>query len=154
MRAKGLREPGVRTTAALLGMIVALAGGTARAQQPRQQPTPKVVVTEYDMKKAAVPPALSASELNGKQLFVQRCALCHDLLGQPATGTVGPWVDRETVKRSEDAVRQKITMGSRTMPGWRYTLTPAQIEDVIAYMKTVSPDQRPKPPGSVVVPID
>src|SRR5687768_13362962 len=72
----------------------------AAAQQPAAPSPPKVVVTRYDMAKAAAPPALTAVELSGKKLFVQRCALCHDLLGQPATTTVGPWLDVETVKRS------------------------------------------------------
>ena len=96
--------------------------------------------------KTATPPPLSDVELTGKKLFVQRCALCHDLLGQPATTTVGPWIDGEVVKaRGEDAVRQKILNGSPRMPGWRYTLKPQQIDSVIAYLKTVTPDQRPKP---------
>jgi mono/diheme cytochrome c family protein len=146
------RQAGARRLAVLLmaGMVAAPAVSAAQSQPP----APKVVVTEYDMKKAAAAPSLSEVELAGKQLFVQRCALCHDLLGQPATGTVGPWVDAETIKRSEEAARQKINMGSRTMPGWRYTLTPPQVDQIIAYLKTVTPDQKPKVPGSVVVPID
>jgi mono/diheme cytochrome c family protein len=126
---------------------------TASAQQPAQ-PTPKVVVTDYDMAKAAAPLPLSPAELAGKKLFVQRCALCHDLLGQPATTTVAPWIDVETVKRSEEAVRQKIMNGSRRMPAWKYTLAPEQIDSVVAYLKTVTPDQKPKPGGPVTGPIE
>jgi mono/diheme cytochrome c family protein len=123
--------------------------GTAWAQQT-PPPAPKVVVTEYDMRKAATPPALSEVELSGKKLFVQRCALCHDVLGQPATTTVGPWIDGELVKaRGEEAVRQKIMTSSRLMPGWRYTLEPRQIDSIIAFLKTVTPDQKPKPGGPV-----
>ena len=128
-------------------------GAAASAQQPAQ-PTPKVVVTDYDMAKAAAPTPLSPVELTGKKLFVQRCALCHDLLGQPATTTVAPWIDVETVKRSEEAVRQKIMNGSRRMPAWKYTLAPAQIDSVVAYLKTVTPDQKPKPGGAVTGPIE
>jgi mono/diheme cytochrome c family protein len=114
-----------------------------------------MVVTDYDMRKAATPPALSEVELLGKKLFVQRCALCHDLRGQPATTTVGPWIDREVVKaRGDAAVRQKITQGSPRMPAWQYTLEPPQVDAVIAYLKTVSPDLRYKPGGAVAVPID
>jgi len=131
--------------------IVAVAGLAAQLQQP----PPKVTVTDYDLQKAVSEPSLAEAELGGKKLFVQRCALCHDLLGQPATSTVGPWVDGETIKaRGEAAVRQQIMNGSRRMPGWRHTLDSSQIDQVIAYLKTVTPDQKPKPPGSVVVPID
>ena len=55
------------------GAAIALAV-TASAQQPAQ-PTPKVVVTDYDMARAAAPLPLSPAELAGKKLFVQRCAL-------------------------------------------------------------------------------
>ena len=34
-------------------------------------------------------------------------------------------------------------MGSARMPGWQYTLEPAEIDQVIAFLKTVTPDQRP-----------
>ena len=34
-------------------------------------------------------------------------------------------------------------MGSARMPGWQYTLEPGQVAQVIAYLKTVTPDQRP-----------
>ena len=141
--------PGILAACAF-GCLAAAAG----AQQPAAPSPPKVVVTQYDMTKVAAPPALSPVELSGKKLFVQRCALCHDLLGQPATTTVGPWLDVETVKRSEDAVRQKIMDGSRRMPAWKYTLAPPQVESIVAYLKTVTPDQKPKPGGPVTGPIE
>jgi mono/diheme cytochrome c family protein len=143
--------PGALVAAMTIGAGALTA--VAWAQQ-HQVPAPKLVVTEYDLRKAAAPPPLGHDELEGKKLFVQRCALCHDLLGQPTTVTPGPWVDAATVKRSETAVREKILNGSQRMPGWRYTLTPAQVDQLIAYMKTVTPDQRPKPPNQVAVPID
>ena len=137
----------------MAGLAVTLAV-TASAQQTAPQPTPKIVVTDYDMAKAAAPLPLSPVELAGKKLFVQRCSLCHDLLGQPATTTVGPWLDVETVKRSEEAVRQKIMNGSRRMPAWKYTLAPPHIDSIVAYLKTVTPDQKPKPGGPVTGPIE
>jgi mono/diheme cytochrome c family protein len=138
----------------LAACALAALASAGRAQQSAP-PAPKVVVIDYDMRKAATPPSLSDVELTGKKLFVQRCALCHDLLGQPATTTVGPWIDGEIVKaRGEDAVRQKIVDGSQRMPGWRHTLDAKQIDSVIAYLKTVTPDQRPKPGGTVKGPIE
>ena len=128
---------------------------SAWAQQPVPQPSPKTVVTNYDMRKAAMPSSLSPAELTGKKLFVQRCALCHDLLGQPATTTVAPWIDVEMVKgRGEDAVRQKIANGSRRMPSFRYTFESPQIESIIAYLRTVTPDMKPKPAGVAAGPIE
>ena len=141
---------------AVLSLTLAACAGALVTPAAGQEviPPPKMVVTDYDMRRAAAPPALSDVELTGKKLFVQRCALCHDLLGQPATTTVAPWIDVETVKRSEEAVRQKIMNGSRRMPAWKYTLAPEQIDSVVAYLKTVTPDQKPKPGGPVTGPIE
>jgi mono/diheme cytochrome c family protein len=137
----------------MLMTVGSLAGTGVAFQNPPAPPT--VAVVDYDMRKAATPPSLSEDELRGKKLFVQRCALCHDLLGQPASTTVGPWVDAETVKsRGEARVRDQITKGSRRMPGWQYTFDAPQINQLIAYLKTVTPDQKPKPRGSVTIPID
>lgn len=111
--------------------------------------TPTVVKTEYDMRQVVSPPSLSEAEVNGRKLFVQRCALCHDPLGQPSfPRTVGPWVDGESIKAlGEDAVREIIMTGSPRMPGWRYTLESAQIGQIIAYLKTVTPDEKPRAPA-------
>jgi mono/diheme cytochrome c family protein len=144
--------------ARLLGALTVCAGlpfFASFAHAAQGQPTSKVAVTDYDMQKAASPTSLSESELRGKKLFVQRCSLCHDLLGQPAATTVGPWVDGEVVKaRGEAAVREKIRTGSRRMPGFQYTFEGADIDRIISYLKTVTPDQKPKPPRQFEVPID
>ena len=123
-------------------------GTVPAAQNPLRETrvsTPTVVRTEYDMREVAAAPSLSADEVRGRQLFVQRCALCHDPLGQPSyPNTPGPWVDAETVRSlGEESVRDQIMLGSARMPGWQYTLEPAQVNQVIAYLKTVTPDQRP-----------
>lgn len=145
-----------RRIAVLMVTVGAAAFAATSSARQRQQPrAPQIVVTDYDMRKAAESLSGSTAGLAGKKIFIQRCALCHDLLGQPAVTTVGPWVDAETVKaRGESAVRQTINNGSRRMPGWRYTLTPPQVDQVIAYLNTVTPDQKPKPPGQVVMPTD
>lgn len=141
-------------TAGLAACAAALFAAVAQAQQPPAPAPPKVTTIDYDLAKAAVPPSLSASELIGKKLFVQRCSLCHDLLGQPATTTVAPWIDQETVKRSEQAVRTKIMNGSRRMPAWKYTFDAQQIDSIVAYLKTVTPDMKPKPGGPITGPIE
>ncbi len=141
-------------TLVMAGFLITLVPAQASAGQG-QPPLPAVTVTNYDMKQAATPPSLSASELTGKKLFVQRCALCHDLLGQPSATTVGPWVDVEMVKaRGEAAIREKIRVGSRRMPGFQYTFGAAEIDHIVAYLKTVTPDQKPKPPRQFAIPID
>lgn len=145
------RSPRARALVAAVSLVAV--AGSAAAQVV--DPPPRVTTTTYDMSRVAVPPSLTPVEFEGKKLFVQRCALCHDVLGQPASTTVGPWVDATTVKaRGEAAVKQKILQGSRRMPGWKHTLDERQVDAVIAYMKTVTPDQKPKAGGPVTGPIE
>jgi len=132
----------------LLSLALLVPSLYVQAQNPlreTQVSTPEIVRTEYDMLEVASPPSLSADEVRGRQLFMQRCALCHDPLGQPSyPNAPGPWVDAETVRSlSEASVRDTIMLGSARMPGWQYTLELAQVDQVIAYLKTVTPDQRP-----------
>ncbi len=130
-----------------IGFVLLVADRAESQQATVTQPT--VVKTDYDMRQVAVPLSLSEAEVKGRKLFVQRCALCHDPLGQPSfPRTVGPWVDGESIKAlGEDAVREIIMTGSPRMPGWRYTLESAQIGQLIAYLKTVTPDQKPRAPA-------
>jgi mono/diheme cytochrome c family protein len=108
-----------------------------------QQPSVLVERSEYDMRKLVAPSALSETELEGRRLLVQRCAYCHDQGGRSAA----LWLDRQRIATTgEDRFREKILKGSRTMPGWQYALEPAQIDRIIAFLKTVTPDQRPAPP--------
>ena len=115
------------------------------AQDPlreTQVSTPEFVRTEYDMAEVVRPPSLPPDALAGWKLFVQRCAICHDPLGQPSyPESFAPLLSRDTVRnRGEDRVRTIIELGSSRMPGWRYTLTQEQIGAVIAYLNTVAPE--------------
>jgi mono/diheme cytochrome c family protein len=40
------------------------------------------------------------------------------------------------------------------MPAWKYTLEPQQVDAVVAYLKTVTPEMRPKPGGAITGPIE
>jgi len=89
---------------------------------------------------------LSPQELEGKGLFRQRCAVCHQSLivgvvnGQPVlltTKTYGPLLYKDLVIGEEPAIRQKIMQGSDRMPGFQYGLKPNEIDAIIAYLKTV-----------------
>ena len=103
-----------------------------------------LVRTDYDLAKLTAPSTLSEDELTGRRLFVQRCYLCHDPLGQPTGRAPAPWLDQERVGvRGEDWTRDYILEGSRRMPGFQYQLETTQVNQIISFLKTVSPDDRP-----------
>jgi len=136
----------------LLSLLLFLPGLYAQAQsslRETQVSKPKVIRTNYDMEALASQSSLSESEMNGRKLFVQRCALCHDPLGQPSyPNTPGPWLNNETVQTlGEVNVQNKIMVGSRRMPGWQYALTQTQIQQIIAYLKIEKSKGLDRTPG-------
>ena len=102
--------------------------------------SPEIVRTDYDMAEVVTPPSLPADALAGWKLFVQRCAICHDPLGQPSyPESFAPLLSQETIRNlGDDRVRNVIMVGSARMPGWQYTLSQEQIGEVIAYLNTVT----------------
>jgi mono/diheme cytochrome c family protein len=92
--------------------------------------------------------SLSANERAGEKLFLQRCSLCH--FGYAMNyQTYGPPVYKDVViERGENAVRAKIMDGSPMMPGWKYSLKPSDVDNLIAYLKTVKKEDIPASTGS------
>jgi mono/diheme cytochrome c family protein len=98
------------------------------------------------MRQLLTPPPLSAAALKGRTLWLQRCAFCHDGVGQPTYQTIGPWLDAEAVRSMGDArVREKIATGSARMPGFQYALAVEQVDQLLAFLNSVTPDQKPTP---------
>jgi mono/diheme cytochrome c family protein len=99
----------------------------------------------------AIPSAktLNDQEQRGKHLFLQRCSLCH--LGGYSKAV--DWTEADMTPRpigprlagllknanpdKEKAIRTFILSGSAKMPGFQYALQPKQVDDLIAYMKTL-----------------
>ena len=149
-----------KSTSAVFGMaaIIALAlgmgsyaafaqgrgGGRGGAAPPGDPAKITVTATVHNMKKLqseAIPPD---DVYRGRTLWVQRCAFCHDGVGQPTYKTMGLWLGAETVQKvGETAMRAIINAGTLRMPGFRYTLKPQQMDDLFAFLKTITSDQKP-----------
>jgi mono/diheme cytochrome c family protein len=133
-----------------IGRHVALAqgrgGGRGGAAGAPQGDPAKINVTPYmyDTKlllSISVPPD---NVYRGRTIWLERCALCHDGVGQPSYHTMGPWIGAETVQTvGETPMRAIVNAGTQRMPGYRYTLKPGQMDDLFAFLKTVGPDQKP-----------
>jgi mono/diheme cytochrome c family protein len=95
-----------------------------------------LALTVASMVAQQTPPtaSLSAAERTGEKLFLQRCALCH-LGAAPTYRPYGPPLDGTVGLRGEDIVKTVILEGSPGMPAWKYSLTPAQVDAIVAYMK-------------------
>jgi mono/diheme cytochrome c family protein len=145
----------VRKNPSLLGLLAGLAllsvpssPGWAQANPAAAPADPfRVAVTKraYDVPKiAAAEEAVPDDLRRGRALWLQRCAYCHDGVGQPSYRTMGPWIDSSMMRKMGDArFRAVVATGSARMPGFRYALQPQQVNDLVAFLQTVSPDQKP-----------
>jgi mono/diheme cytochrome c family protein len=87
-------------------------------------------------------PMLSAEELQGKKLFMQRCSVCHlpPLYRPPELKPYGPLLNGYLRNPQFEArARKAINDGTPRMPGFQYGLSKDEIDDVIAYLKTLKP---------------
>jgi mono/diheme cytochrome c family protein len=108
----------VRSTVRSTVLLGALAAGGASAQQ------------------AATDDGLTATQKLGRQVFAQSCGICH-LPPQINARTYGPLLSKDTAGGSDEVIRGLISEGTPRMPGFKHYLERAEIDAIIAYLKTV-----------------
>ena len=59
---------------------------------------------------------------------------------------VGDLLDAIVEKLGEAAIREKVRTGSPMMPGYEHTFLPAQLDELVAFLKTFTP--RPQSAGA------
>jgi mono/diheme cytochrome c family protein len=80
---------------------------------------------------------LDNTQILGRRIFQQRCAICHTE-STPGANRYGPVLYKELVDGNEDTIRDFIGNGSKNkMPGFKYGLEPAEINAIVEYLKTV-----------------
>ena len=80
---------------------------------------------------------LDSTQSLGRHLLAQSCAVCH-LPPTLGSKTYGPPLDKSTAAGNDAAVRVVIENGSERMPAFKYYLKSAEIDAIIAYMRTVT----------------
>jgi mono/diheme cytochrome c family protein len=119
------------TVVAVLGCAALCAGGSTSLSA--------------QSKPAATAPAiekLNDQETRGQGLFLQRCSLCHLprklKFGSPPV--IGPSLSGQFKDATPDQMkilRGFISKGGPNMPGFQYGLEPKELDDLIAYLKTL-----------------
>jgi len=82
--------------------------------------------------------AQTPAEIEGLRHFNQSCRVCHAHSALKAT-QYGPVLSRASLGGDEQAMRTVIANGTPRMPGFRYTFAPAEIDTIVAYLKTLPP---------------
>lgn len=142
-----MSEPKMTLSMVLLYSLALLAAGSGPvpAQEPEHVPL-TVVVRPYDRNNLLASIAAPDGVAKGRALWLQRCAFCHDGVGQPTYNTMGPWIGAETVRLlGAAAVRAIVDAGTEQMPAFRYALKPGQIDRIIEFLQSVGADQKPTP---------
>lgn len=85
---------------------------------------------------------LSAQELRGEGVFLQRCSLCHlpkraKVCCQAPLGPLLYGVLKPGDAARERLVREQILRGSANMPGFGAGLDANELDDLLAYLKTI-----------------
>lgn len=78
----------------------------------------------------------SEQELTGMRLFNQHCRVCHTkpLL---TSGQYGPVLSKNSLGGDAVGLHDFIANGTPRMPGFKYDFAPAQIDAIVAYLKTM-----------------
>jgi mono/diheme cytochrome c family protein len=89
--------------------------------------------------------SLNDQQLLGMRLFNQSCRVCHTK-PQMTSSLYGPELSRNSAGGQESVMRDLIGNGTPRMPGFKYHFEPAQIEAIVAYLRTIPPPPAPAAP--------
>jgi cytochrome c len=130
-----LRRGGiVKRNLLILGTVILAVAAAVVAQDPPAQTSPK----------KAAGHATAGSAARGKEVFEKKCAVCH--FADSDQKKIGPGLKgiskRGTFtvngkKVTTESLKTWIENGDSQMPGMKDSLEPAQIKDVVAYVKTL-----------------
>jgi mono/diheme cytochrome c family protein len=97
---------------------------------------------------------LNDTQILGRRVFQQRCAVCHTQ-STPGARRYGPAIYKDLVDGNEDTIREFIRNGSTgKMPGFKYGLEPAEVNAIVEYFKTVPRPPRQTTGGGQEAPVD
>jgi len=124
----------VKRNLLLLGIVILAVAGALLAQDQPGKTAPKKAASH----------ASAGSVTRGKEVFDKKCAMCH--FADSDQKKIGPGLKgiskRGTFtvngnKVTTESLRTWIENGDSLMPGMKDSLEPAQIKDVVAYVKTL-----------------
>jgi mono/diheme cytochrome c family protein len=95
---------------------------------------------------ALAQPAGGDQALDGMRLFNQSCRVCH-AKPQLASPQYAPVLSMSTLGGKPDVIGDVIRNGTPRMPGFKYHFKPAEIDAIVAYIKTIPEPAAAAAPG-------
>lgn len=105
-----------------------------------------LVATLLGMSHAAAAQDAEQQHRLGLRLFNQSCRVCHTK-PQVVSPQYAPVLSMNTLGGKADLIREVISNGTPRMPGFKYDLKPAEVDAVVAYIKTI-PTSAETPPAA------
>jgi mono/diheme cytochrome c family protein len=141
-----VRRVGLLTS--LVVVVALFAGRTTLASAQEGESRAGQAVSQTLPIRHADGAALTAQQASGAGIFFQRCSLCHLAKTSGAGGSkyccvssLGPDLSnrfKNLTPDQERAFKDIILNGGPTyMPSWKYGLTPEEVDEIIAYLKTL-----------------
>jgi cytochrome c len=124
----------VRRNLLLFGIVILAVAGALLAQDQPEKAAPKKATSH----------GAAGSAAQGKEVFEKKCAMCH--FADSDQKKIGPGLKgiskRGTFtvngkKVTTESLKTWIENGDALMPGMKDSLEPAQIKDVVAYVRTL-----------------
>ena len=79
-----------------------------------------------------------ASDTNvGRGIYQKHCAMCHGVNGSPSMAGAADFKRGEGLRKSDQALLDRIKSGNRACPAYLGILRKQEILDVIAYIRTL-----------------
>jgi len=88
----------------------------------------------------------SDKEKLGERLFDQSCVVCHKI-PQLGVTAYAPALSMSTRDGNATAIHEVISDGTSRMPGFKIQFAPAQIDAIVAYIKTIPAIPSAPPPN-------
>ena len=136
---------------ASLAVALALCAGSATLVSAQEQESSGAPTTRELPIKHAPGTKLTEQQIRGAGIFTQHCALCHLPKTFGAGGAkfccmppvepnlIGNHMFNKDMTPDQEAVLRRFIMngGPTLMPAFKYGLEPKEIDDIIAYLKTL-----------------
>ena len=90
-------------------------------------------------------PKLNPEQTEGRAIFSKSCTICHLPL-QVGAPTFGPKLNQASLNGDPETLHGVISNGMPHMPGFKHMYSQAQIDSIIAYLRTV-PAEAPSAPA-------
>jgi mono/diheme cytochrome c family protein len=114
-------------------VVAGWAGGPAPAQQPAAKDYDQRALEIYEFKKAA-----ASGPERGREIFYYKCWFCHNEFTKDIPKLTGLYqhpalISGEPV--NDDTVKNQIRNGSTNMAAYKYTLSEADLNDLVAFLR-------------------